>query len=111
MKHVKKTKSYFSQKLTIEKNLYEELQKRNKIEEIDHYCKEKGIKTKIREKTKIEEIIEKDDIEAFKALSTDINFAFNQTIKKDNELFHYSRIPIILYCIEKNAYKWSRSNY
>ena len=105
MKHVKKTKSYFSQKLTIEKNLYEELQKRNKIEEIEHYCKEKGIKTKIREKTKIEEIIEKDDIEAFKALSTDINFAFNQTIKKDNELFHYSRIPIILYCIEKNAYK------
>ena len=56
-------------------------------------------------KTEIEEIIEKDDITDFEKLSNKITFDFNQTIKKNNELYHYSRIPILLYCIEKNAIK------
>ena len=60
---------------------------------------------KIRKKTKIEEIIDKDDIESFKIISNSNNFNFNQTITKNNELYHYFQIPILLYCIEKNAIK------
>ena len=38
-------------------------------------------------------------------LSNSNNFDFNQKIEKNNELYHYYRIPILLYCIEKNAFK------
>ena len=86
-------------KIILEKNLYEELKKQNKLNEI------KGKSIEIREKTKIEEIIEKDDIDKFRLISNENNFDFNGRIKKENQLFKYSEIPIILYCIEKNAIK------
>ena len=89
----------------IEKYLYEELQKQNKLEELKFYCQENNINLKIRQKTIIEELIENDDIDNFKILSNSNSFDFNQKIEKNNELYHYSRIPIILYCIEKNAIK------
>ena len=92
-------------KLKIEKFLYEELLKQNKFDELQRKCDQYHMKIKIREKTKIEEIIENDDIESFKLLSNTNDFDFNQKIKKINILYHYTRIPIILYCIEKNAYK------
>ena len=102
-----------SGKLHIEQYLYEELQKQNYIEEIERKYKEykgedneeESSQIKIRKKTKIEEIIENDDIESLKILSNSNNFDFNQKIEKNNELYHYSRIPILLYCIEKNATK------
>ena len=96
------------EKLIIEKYLYEELQKQNQLEQneirtkINQDCE---ITIIIREKTKIEEIIENDDIESMKILSNSNNFDFNQKIEKNNELYHYSRIPILLYCIEKTAFK------
>ena len=103
----------------LEKSLYEELVKQNKLdllkEEIKHeirlskkihdsnFDEEKLIE--IREKEKIEEIIEADDIESFRIISNENNFHFNRRIKKCNELFKYTEIPIISYCIEKNAIK------
>ena len=89
-------------KLTFENYLYEELQKLNKIKEIENYCQEKKMKIKIREKI---EMIEKDDIEEFKIMSNSNNFDFNQKLKKNNELYYYSRIPTLLYCIESNVIK------
>ena len=82
----------------LEKSLYEELQKQNKLDILKN-------RIEIREKEKIEEIIDKDDIESFRLISNDINFDFNGRIKKENKLFKYTEIPIILYCIEKNAIK------
>ena len=93
-------KNITEKKLIIEKYLYEELQKQNQLEGINQ-----DREITIREKTKIEEIIENDDIESLKILSNSNNFDFNQKIEKNNELYHYCRIPILLYCIEKNAFK------
>ena len=92
-------------KLKIEQYLSEELQKKNQLKEIESYCSQNRIKIKIREKIKIEEIIEQDDIESLKIFSNSNNLDFNQKIKKNNELFHYARIPILLLCIEKSAMK------
>ena len=92
-------------RLKLEKYLYEELQKRNKLEEIQHYCDQNAIPIKIREKTTIEETIEQDDIDNFRILSNSNDFDFNQKIKKVNQQYHYFKIPLILYCIEKNAIK------
>ena len=77
----------------IEQDLYEELKKRN------------DVKIQIREKTKIEEIIDKDVIDSFRLISNETNFDFNGRIKKVNDLYKYVEIPIILYCIQKNAMK------
>ena len=103
----KNIRNIISGKLQIEQNLYEELQKQNYLEEIEKKYKEEDedCEITIREKTKIEEIIENDDIESLKLLSNSNNFDFNQKIEKNNELYHYCRIPILLYCIEKNAFK------
>ena len=83
----------------VEKFLYNELQKQKKLDIF------KGKKVEIREQIKIEEIIEEDNIERFRLISNDNNFSFNWRIKKVNKLFKYNEIPIILYCIEKNAIK------
>ena len=95
--------------LILENYFYEELQKQGKLDEIKTYCDAKSIEITIQEKTKmeekIEEIIEKDDVESFRLISNDTNFDFNGRIKKENKLFKYTEIPIILYCIEKNAIK------
>ena len=95
--------------LILENYFYEELQKQGKLDEIKTYCDAKSIEITIQEKTKmeekIEEIIEKDDVESFRLISNDTNFDFNGRIKKENKLFNYTEIPIILYCIEKKAIK------
>ena len=70
----------------------------------------KGIeidKTKIiiREKSQLEKAIEEDDVETLRLLSNQTNFDLNQRIKKENQLYEYSEIPIILFCIEKHAMK------
>ena len=88
----------------IEKDLYEELKKKNELD--DNLIK--GINRdslKIKEKTKIEEIIEEDDIDNFRLLSNDYNFNFNQIIQRESGLYDYSKTTITLYCIEKNAIK------
>ena len=87
-----------SAKVILEKYLYEEFNKQNKLD----LCIGS---IELREKSKIEEIIDKDDIENFRIISNDIYFHFNGTIKKENEQYKYTEIPIILYCIEKNAMK------
>ena len=91
----------------IEKYLYEELKKQNKpdlhFEKITRGINRKSLN--IREKTQIEEIIEKDDINSFRLLSNDSDFNFNEIIQRDSDLFVYSKIPLILYCIERNAIK------
>lgn len=51
-------------------------------------------------KTKIQQIIEEDNVDELKKLAADTDFNFNQMIQKRNSLFHYDSIPIILYCIE-----------
>ena len=38
-------------------------------------------------------------------LSNQTNFDLNQKIKKENQLYKYTEIPIILFCIEKHAIK------
>ena len=84
------------------------MQKQNKLDLLKEEIKKKysgEITIERREKEKIEEIIEKDDIESFRLISNDTNFDFNGIIKKENQLFKYTEIPIILYCIEKNAIK------
>ena len=58
-----------------------------------------------REKTPIEEAIEKDDLEQFRLLSNKDNFNFNDTIEKENQLFHYSKVTLLSYCIEKHSMK------
>ena len=80
--------------LIVEECLYEELKKQNKLDLLQ------GKSIYIRQKTKLEEIIEKDDIDSFRLISNANNFDFNGKIKKVNELFKYTEIPIILYCIE-----------
>ena len=90
-------KNYFIIKL--EKTLYEELKKLNKLAFFEDFSIE------MREKTKIEEIIEKDDIDSFRFISNETNFDFNRRLTKNNQLFKYSEIPIISYCIEKNSIK------
>ena len=81
----KNVRNTISGKLQIEQYLYEELQKKNYLEEIE----KKFSQIKIRKKTIIEETIEKDDIESLKILSNSNNFDFNQKIEKNNELYHY----------------------
>ena len=70
----------------------------------------KGIefdKTKIiiREKSQLEKAIEEDDVETLRLLSNQTNFDLNHRIKKENQLYEYTEIPIILFCIEKHAMK------
>ena len=91
-----------SKHLYLERYLYEELDKKNKLSLLE---KKKEYSIEIREKTRIEEVIEKDDIDRFRLLSNETTFNFNGNIKKVNELYQYSEIPIILYCIEKNSMK------
>ena len=55
-----------------------------------------------RKKEEIEEIIDNDDIERLRTLP---DFDVNLRITKENLLFYYSTIPILSYCIEKNAIK------
>ena len=74
--------------LILEKSLYEELQKQNKLDLLKEEIKKKNkgeITIKIREKEKIEEIIEKDDIESFRLISNDTNFELKGKIKKENK--------------------------
>jgi len=85
--------------------LKEEIRKENKLLKRRYGVEEEETSIEIREKEKIEEIIDKDDIESFRLISNDNNFDFNGIIKKENKLFKYLEIPIILYCIEKNAIK------
>ena len=67
----------------------------------------KFAKTKIviRKKSRIETVIEEDDVESLKLLSNQPNFDFNQKIQKENQLYEYTEIPIILFSIEKHAMK------
>ena len=58
-----------------------------------------------REKQEIEDIIENDDLERFRTISAISDFSFNGIIIKENLLFDYSSVPILSYCIEKNAMK------
>ena len=58
-----------------------------------------------REKTPIEEVIEKDDLEQLRFLTNSDNFDYNSTIIKENKLFNYSKVPLLSYCIEKQAQK------
>ena len=76
-------------------------------EELVIELEKKGIefdKTKIiiREKSQLEKAIEEDDVEALRLLSNQTNFDLNQRIKKENQLYEYPEIPIILFCIEKH---------
>ena len=119
--HLTGKKHTNDQKLVLEPSLYEELKKhttlellKEKFNEKYHQdCKKeeeeeeekKELTIEIREKTKLEEIIEKDDIDGFRLISNSSDFDFNGTIKKVNQLYQYTEIPIILYCIEKNAIK------
>ena len=57
-----------------------------------------------RKKTQIEKIIEEDDIENLKLLLNS-NLDFNQRIEKENQLYEYRDIPILLFCIEKSSLK------
>ena len=107
----------------LERFLYDELKKHNKLDTLrklikennndivfkgknfNEKKKEEGKLYNIREKTKLEDIIERDDIDSFRLISMENNFDFNGIIQKENKLFKYAQIPIILYCIEKNAQK------
>ncbi len=95
-----------------EEDEYEEEEKEKKVleEELVNEIEKKGIeidktKIEIRKKSRIETVIEEDDVESLKLLSNQPNFDFNQKIKKENQLYEYTEIPIILYCIEKQATK------
>ena len=59
----------------------------------------------IREKSQLEKAIEEDDVETLRLLSNQPNFDLNQRIKKENQLYEYREIPIILFSIEKHAMK------
>ena len=79
-------------------------------EELLMELEKKGIKIdktkiEIRKKSRIETVIEEDDVESLKLLSNQPNFDFNQKIQKENQLYEYTEIPIILFCIEKHAMK------
>ena len=100
----------------LEKCFYEEMKKQNKLDilkediiERNHKInrlsyaededEDEDISFEIREKEKIEEIIEKDDIDSFRLISNEGNFNFNGKIKKLNKQYEYTEIPMILYCI------------
>jgi len=84
-----------SNKNIIDKCLYDELKKKNKLYLL------KGEPYEIRDKTQIEVVIERDQIDSFRSITGENTFDLNGTIKKINELYKYTEIPIILYCIEK----------
>jgi len=100
-----------------EENEYEEEEEENEYEEekvleeeLVNELEKKGIefdktKIEIRKKTRIEIVIEEDDVESLRLLSNQPNFDFNQRIKKENQLYKYKEIPIILFCIQKHAMK------
>ena len=85
--------------LYLEKGLFEELSKENQLDQL----KGKLLQFEIREESKLEEAIETDNLDSFRILISDDNF--DQTIKKQNLCFHYSEIPILSFCIEKQALK------
>ena len=94
----------------LELNKNNEENKKVLEEELVKEMEKKGIKldeTKIviRKKARIETVIEEDDVESLRLLSNQPNFDFNQRIKKENQLYEYTEIPIILFSIEKNAIK------
>ncbi len=91
-------KNYSSwRKKVLEEELVIELEKKGK--EFD--------KTKIiiREKSQLEKAIEEDDVETLRLLSNQTNFDLNQRIKKEDKLYEYTEIPIILFSIQKHAMK------
>ena len=59
----------------------------------------------IREKSQLEKAIEEDDVETLILLSNQTNFDLNQRNQKENQLYEYTAIPIILFCIQKHAMK------
>ena len=85
--------------LFLEKDLFEELSKQGELDKIKSEDKEFSI----REKTKLEEVIEKDDIDTFRVLTSELKF--NETNEKENLLFKFSKIPVLSYCIEQGAIK------
>ena len=91
-----------TQKKTIflEKDLFEELSKQGQL---DNLLLNSRKEFAFREKTKLEEIIEKDDIDSFRIFASEPQF--NQMIDKVNLLFQYTKVPILSYCIEKEAIK------
>ena len=79
-------------------------------EKLEIELEKKGIKfdkTKIiiRKKSQLEKAIEEDDVETLRLLSNQTNFDLNQRIKKEDKLYEYTEIPIILFSIEKHAMK------
>ena len=94
--NVKKRNHYYEDTI-LEEELVIELQK-NQI----NFNKENII---IRKKSRIEKVIEDDDIENLRLLSNEGTFDVNQLISKKNQLYEYLKIPIILFCIEKHAMK------
>ena len=108
--------------ITLESNLFDFLMIEGKIDRNipkDSYCYFDRDKNKYflhidsqthyqvqrREKTLIEETIEKDDLEQFRALSNLSDFDINSPIIKNNRLFDYSQVPLLCFCIENKSMK------